>query len=159
MPPTLYNLRTLVFLEQWNRSGTNMWGASPRNIQVRTLQKKNFCSVFKSTWDDVMRQSTLKEAFRKSGIYPICRDQITDDQVRSSLVYSHSDQSTLPSNSACESPLPEPTRTPFVTSTMSTLSPPEQSASRCETSSLLPQVCESPLPQESEPLSLTSNPL
>ena len=116
------------------------------------ITKENFCSVFKSTWDDVMRPSTLKEAFRKSVIYPICRDQITDDQVRSSLVYSHSDQSTLPSNTACESPLPEPTRTPFVTSTMSTLSPSEQSASQCETSSLLPQVCESPLPQESEPL-------
>lgn len=106
-----------------------------------------------------MRPSTLKEAFRKSGIYPICRDQITDDQVRSSLVYSHSDQSTLPSNSACQSSLPEPTRTSFVTSTMSTLSPPEQSTSQSETPSLLSQACESPLPQESEPLSSTSNPL
>ena len=106
-----------------------------------------------------MRPSTLKETFRKSGIYPICRDQITDDQVRSSLVYSHSDQSTLPSNSACQSSLPEPTRTSFVTSTMSTLSPPEQSTSQSETPSLLSQACESPLPQESEPLSSTSNPL
>lgn len=48
------------------------------------ITKKNFCSVFKSTWDEVMHPSTLSDAFRKSGIYPVCRDQITDDQVRSS---------------------------------------------------------------------------
>lgn len=35
------------------------------------ITKKNFCSVFKSTWDDVMHPSTLKVAFRKSSIYPI----------------------------------------------------------------------------------------
>ncbi|XP_068749118.1 uncharacterized protein [Montipora capricornis] len=44
------------------------------------ITKKNFCSVFKSTWDEVMRPSTLSDAFRKSGIYPVCRDQITNDQ-------------------------------------------------------------------------------
>ena len=50
--------------------------------------------VFKSTWDEVMRPSTPSDSFRKSGIYPVCRDQITNDQVRSSLVHSRSDQST-----------------------------------------------------------------
>ena len=34
------------------------------------ITKRNFCSVFKSTWDEVMRRSTLSDALRKSGIYP-----------------------------------------------------------------------------------------
>ena len=55
-----------------------------------------------------MRLSTLSDAFRKSGIYPVCRDQISDDQVRSSLVYSSSDQSTrTPFCQALEVSLPE----------------------------------------------------
>ncbi|XP_068742122.1 uncharacterized protein [Montipora capricornis] len=72
------------------------------------ITKKNFCSVFKSTWDEVMHPSTLSDAFRKSGIYPVCRDQITNDQVRSSLVYSCSDQSThTPLYQASEVSLPK----------------------------------------------------
>ena len=54
------------------------------------ITKKNFSSVFKTTWQDVMRPSILCDAFRKSGVYPLRREQITDDQTRSSLIYSSS---------------------------------------------------------------------
>ncbi len=54
------------------------------------ITKKNFCSVFKSTWEEVMRPSILVDAFRKSGVFPLDRSKITDDQVKPSLVYSTS---------------------------------------------------------------------
>ena len=52
------------------------------------ITKKNFSLVFKTTWQDIMRPSILCDAFRKSGVYPLRREQITDDQTRSSLTYS-----------------------------------------------------------------------
>ena len=58
------------------------------------ITKKNFCAVFKSTWEEVMRPSLLVDAFRKSGIFPIDRTQITNDQVKPSLVYASSSPST-----------------------------------------------------------------
>ena len=54
------------------------------------ITKKNFSLVFKTTWQDIMRPSILCDAFRKSGVYPLRREQITDDQTRSSLTYSSS---------------------------------------------------------------------
>lgn len=54
------------------------------------ITKKNFSSVFQTTWQDIMRPSILCDAFRKSGVYPLRREQITDDQTRSSLIYSSS---------------------------------------------------------------------
>ena len=61
------------------------------------ITKKNFCSVFKTTWEDVMRPGILIDAFRKSGIYPLNRAQITDDQVKPSLVYANSTTATASS--------------------------------------------------------------
>ena len=52
------------------------------------IAKKNFSLVFKSTWQDIMCPSILCDAFRKSGVYLLRREQITDDQTRSSLTYS-----------------------------------------------------------------------
>ena len=42
------------------------------------INKKNFCSVFRTTWDEVMRPSLLVDAFRMSGIYPLDRAQISN---------------------------------------------------------------------------------
>ena len=53
--------------------------------------KKNFSFIFKNTWYEVMRPSLLIDSFRKSGIYPLNRQQLTDDQVRTSIVYSSSE--------------------------------------------------------------------
>ena len=58
------------------------------------ITKKNFCAVFKSTWQEVMRPSILSEAFRKSGLYPVCRQQISNVQVQCSLVYASTSTST-----------------------------------------------------------------
>ena len=58
------------------------------------ISKKNFCSIFKSTWEEVMRPSLLVDAFRKSGIFPLDRAQITRDQIKPSLVYNTSSPST-----------------------------------------------------------------
>ncbi len=41
------------------------------------ITKKNFCSVLKSTWEDVMRPSILTAAFRKSGIYPLDKGEVS----------------------------------------------------------------------------------
>ncbi|XP_031550979.1 uncharacterized protein LOC116288350, partial [Actinia tenebrosa] len=51
------------------------------------ISKRNFCYVFKDTWDEVMRPSLLIDAFKKSGIYPIKREQISNDKVKTSAVY------------------------------------------------------------------------
>ena len=70
------------------------------------ITKKNFCSVFKSTWEEVMRPSILVDAFRKSGIFPLDRSKITDDQVKPSLVYSTSSVSaTSPTSTTVVWPL------------------------------------------------------
>ena len=45
------------------------------------INKKNFCSVFKATWKEVMSPSVLVSAFRKSGIYPLDRKQISNKQL------------------------------------------------------------------------------
>ena len=58
------------------------------------ITKKNFCSIFKSTWEEVMRSSLLVDAFKKSGIFPLDRAQITSDQIKPSLVYTSSSPST-----------------------------------------------------------------
>ena len=120
------------------------------------ITKKNFCGVFKSTWDEVMHPSTLADAFRKSGTYPVCREQITDDHVESSLVYAGNDQSTActPLSQASQSFLPEQsvlvstTHTPFITSAVSVVSYRKQSASLDATCTPLTQVCESLLPND-----------
>lgn len=52
------------------------------------ITKRNFCSVFRSCWEDVMRPSILCSSFSKSGIYPLARQQITEDQIGPSLVYT-----------------------------------------------------------------------
>ena len=41
------------------------------------ITKKNFCSVLKSTWEDVMRPSILTDAFRKSGIYLLDKGEVS----------------------------------------------------------------------------------
>ena len=48
------------------------------------INKKNFCSVFKATWEEVMSPSVLVSAFRKSGIYPLDRKQISNCSEQSS---------------------------------------------------------------------------
>ena len=52
------------------------------------ITKKNFSSIFKKTWEDTMRPSILVDAFRKSGVYPLNRQQISYDHVRPSIVYA-----------------------------------------------------------------------
>ncbi len=60
------------------------------------ITKKNFSSIFKKTWEDVMRPSILIDAFRKSGVYPVNRQQISHDQVRPSVVYDGTSTVTAP---------------------------------------------------------------
>ena len=115
-----------------------------QNSPNTDITKKNFCSIFKSTWEEVMRPSILVDAFRKSGIFPICRAQISNDQVKSSLVYADPSSVTLPSSTASHSsptatscPLTvtttsfSPTATPMVTEFSSAATP----SSSTETSS------------------------
>lgn len=68
------------------------WYMSVRRFTQKNLNtditKRNFCSVFKFTWEDVMRPSISSTSFWKSGIYPLRRQQIIDDQIRPSLVYN-----------------------------------------------------------------------
>ena len=45
------------------------------------INKKNFCSVFKATWEEVMSPSVLVSAFHKSGIYPLDRKQVSNEQL------------------------------------------------------------------------------
>ena len=45
------------------------------------INKENFCSVFKATWEEVMSPSVLVSAFRKSVIYPLDRKQISNEQL------------------------------------------------------------------------------
>lgn len=45
------------------------------------ITKKNFSSIFKATWEEVMSPSVLVSAFRKSGIYPVDRRQISEEQL------------------------------------------------------------------------------
>ena len=55
------------------------WYRSVREFSQRNpnsdINKRNFCSVFKGTWEDVMSSSVLVSAFCKSGIYPLNRNQ------------------------------------------------------------------------------------
>ena len=68
------------------------WYMSVRRFTQKNLNtditKRNFCSVFKFTREDVMRPSILSTSFWKSGIYPLRRQQIIDDQIGPSLVYN-----------------------------------------------------------------------
>ncbi len=83
-----------------------------QNNPNKDINKKNFCSVFRATWDDVMRPSLLVDAFRTSGIFPLDRAHITDVKVKASLVYTATTQITTSSpasnkeNSTESSPLP-----------------------------------------------------
>ncbi|KAK3741753.1 hypothetical protein QZH41_008850, partial [Actinostola sp. cb2023] len=45
------------------------------------IDKIIFGSLFKETWENVMRPSILIHAFGKSGVYPINRQQISHDQI------------------------------------------------------------------------------
>lgn len=49
------------------------------------INKKKFCSVFKATWEEVMSPSVLVSDFRKSGIYPLDRKQISNEQLLCSV--------------------------------------------------------------------------
>ena len=59
------------------------WYKSVREFSQRNpnsdINKRNFCSVFKGTWEDVMSPSVLVSAFRKSGIYPLNRNQASGE--------------------------------------------------------------------------------
>lgn len=102
------------------------------------------------------------------GIYPVCRDQITDDQVRSSLVYSSSDQSTrTPLCQALEASLPEQSvftgtsGTPLATSigniTVSVLSSRGKRTSLAATCTPLSQDWEPSLPHQNVLANTTGN--
>ena len=60
---------------------------SQQNPNTR-ITKKNFSYIFKKTWEEAMRPSILVNAFRKSGLYPITRQQISYDHVKPSIVYA-----------------------------------------------------------------------
>lgn len=111
------------------------------------ITKKNFCAVFKSTWQDVMRPSILSEAFRKSGIYPVNRLQISDDQVRSSLVYASTSTSTGTVNM------------PSLSSEPRSFSLPEQSVSLDARPTPLTQSTECSIPQQNVSLDGRPTPL
>ncbi|XP_068756525.1 uncharacterized protein [Montipora capricornis] len=59
------------------------WYKSVREFSQRNpnsdTNKRNFCSVFKGTWEDVMGPSVLVSAFSKSGIYPLNRNQASGE--------------------------------------------------------------------------------
>ena len=51
---------------------------SKKNPNV-DITKKNFCSVLRSTWEDVMRPRILTDAFHRSGLYPLDKTPVSDD--------------------------------------------------------------------------------
>ena len=59
------------------------WYKSVREFSQRNpnsdINKRNFCSVFKGTWEDVMSPSVLVSVFRKSGIYLLNRNQASGE--------------------------------------------------------------------------------
>lgn len=59
------------------------WYKSVREFSQRNpnsdINKRNFCSVFKRNWEDVKSPSVLVSAFRKSGIYPLNRNQASGE--------------------------------------------------------------------------------
>jgi hypothetical protein len=93
------------------------------------MTKKNFCSVFKQTWEEVMRPSILVDAFKKSGIFPLDRAKITDDMVKPSLVYSTSSASAT--SFTCTTAVSPSTRPSIATSPDS--APPTSAAVASET--------------------------
>ena len=58
------------------------------------INKKNFCVVFRTTWDEVMRPSLLVDAFRMSGVYLLDRAQMSNEKIKPSLVYAVETTST-----------------------------------------------------------------
>ena len=106
------------------------------------ITKKNFCSIFKSTWEEVMRPSILVDAFRKSGIFPLDRSKITDDQVKPSLVYNTSSVSASATSATAVSPSSIPTSsnseppTSAVSTAASRETNPSGAASSSQTSSV-----------------------
>lgn len=60
------------------------------------ITKKNFSSIFRKTWEGVMRPSILVDSFRKSGVFPINRQKISSDQVRPSVVYAGTSTTLVP---------------------------------------------------------------
>ena len=59
------------------------WYKSVREFKQRNpnsdIKKRNFCSIFKGTWEDVKSHSVLVSAFRKSGIHPLNRNQASGE--------------------------------------------------------------------------------
>ena len=64
------------------------WYKSVRKYNKRNpnsdINKRNFCSAFKSTWEEVRTPSILVNAFCKSGIYPLNSKQVTGEVLNSS---------------------------------------------------------------------------
>ena len=58
------------------------WYSSIREYNQKNpnadINKKNFCSVFKSTWENVMRPAILIMAFRKSGVYSLDKEKVLE---------------------------------------------------------------------------------
>ena len=58
------------------------WYSSVREYNQKNpnadVSKKDFCSVLKPTWEDVMRPPVLTMAFRNSGIYPLDKDKVLE---------------------------------------------------------------------------------
>lgn len=59
------------------------WYKSVREFSQRNpnsdINTRNFCSVFKGSWEDVMSPSVLVSAFRKSVIYPLNGNQASGE--------------------------------------------------------------------------------
>ena len=81
------------------------WYKEVRNFAQRNpntdITKKNFCAVFKASWEEVMSPSILVNAFRKSGIYPLDRKQISNEQLVCTM--PSSSESAPPPVSTCYS--------------------------------------------------------
>ena len=90
----------------------------------KDINKKNFCSVFKATWEEVMSPSVLVSAFRKSGIYPLdrkisneqllCSEQSSSETGSPQLVpSSNSSSGAVQAFEALEAVLTTPSRTKY----------------------------------------------
>ena len=43
------------------------------------ITKKNFCAVFRSTWEDIMQPRVLIDSFNQLGLYPVNRLHISEN--------------------------------------------------------------------------------
>ena len=71
-------------------------GNSIKGTPNTDISKKKYYSVFKESWNEVMSPAILVSTFRKSGIYPLDRGQISNEQ----LLF------TAPSSAASSPPEP-----------------------------------------------------